>query len=342
MFGILRTILAIYVVLLHIFSVPVLGNYAVSFFFLLSGFLMTYIMHETYGYTLGGYKVFWLNRILRLYPMYLLVIGFTVLAIVLLPNSIRNPQMFFPKTFWEWITNITMLYPNVVPHRFVPRLAPTSWALTNELVFYFLISMGISKTWKRTFLWFLLSVLYYVGTYVYYDIATYRYSAIPAASLPFALGACLYWVVKNRKPFRVSLFPIFSVFIMFNVNAILGLYLPPYLREMTIYSNMILAFILIYLLFNYKPKVPLKSIDDLIGTYSYPLYLSHYLIALIYSGVVGFGVINNSFKMQLKALVPFFVVLFIFNFCLLLFNKRVDIFKSDLKSKYLKKIKSHK
>lgn len=77
MFGILRTILAINVVLLHVFSVPTLGNYSVSFFFVLSGFLMTYIMHETYGFDLKGVKYFWLNRILRLYPIYLIIILIT-------------------------------------------------------------------------------------------------------------------------------------------------------------------------------------------------------------------------------------------------------------------------
>ena len=91
MFGILRTVLAINVVLLHIFSVPVFGNYSVSFFFLLSGFLMTHICKETYGYTFIGFKLFWLNRFLRLYPIYYIIILITILALLVYPNVIRQP-----------------------------------------------------------------------------------------------------------------------------------------------------------------------------------------------------------------------------------------------------------
>ena len=77
MFGILRTLLAINVVLLHIFNVPKLGNYSVSFFFVLSGFLMTLIMNKTYGFTSSGVVFFWKNRILRLYPVYLVLLSIT-------------------------------------------------------------------------------------------------------------------------------------------------------------------------------------------------------------------------------------------------------------------------
>lgn len=336
MFGILRTVLAIYVVLLHIFSVPVLGNYAVSFFFLLSGFLMTYIMHETYGYTLRGFGVFWLNRFLRLYPIYFFIILITVVFVVLLPDIIRNPHLFIPKTFSEWFTNITMLFPNIVPHRYIPRVVPTSWALTNELFFYLLISLGISKTKKRTYIWLLLSILYFVGTYLYYDIATYRYSAIPAASLPFSLGACLFWSIKNKRVFNTRISIITISFIFFNINAVSSIYLPFYLKEATIYINMILAMLLVYLLFNYRPKKPLKILDDTLGAYSYPIYLSHYLLALVYSGYIGYGVIPDSFKMNFLAIIPFFFLLFLFCFLIVQFlDKKINSFKKKIKKQHL-------
>lgn len=137
MFGILRTLLAINVVLLHIFNVPTLGNYSVSFFFLLSGFLMTLIMHESYGFSFKGFKIFWLNRILRLYPTYLVILGITIVAIFVFPLVIRHPDLYMPNRIIEWASNITMIYPNVVPHRIEPRLVPPSWALTNELLFNF-------------------------------------------------------------------------------------------------------------------------------------------------------------------------------------------------------------
>lgn len=47
-------LLAFEVVVFHLLSVPIIGRYAVMSFFVLSGFLMTTIMHQTYGYTLKG------------------------------------------------------------------------------------------------------------------------------------------------------------------------------------------------------------------------------------------------------------------------------------------------
>ena len=54
MFGTYRILLAIMVVLLHYADVPMIGQYAVFAFFSLSGYLMTFIMQQNYGYTARG------------------------------------------------------------------------------------------------------------------------------------------------------------------------------------------------------------------------------------------------------------------------------------------------
>ncbi|QQX76792.1 MULTISPECIES: acyltransferase family protein [Aequorivita] len=338
MFGILRTLLAINVVLLHIFNVPTLGNYSVSFFFLLSGFLMTLIMHETYGYSFKGFNFFWLNRILRLYPTYLIILVVTIIAIIIFPQLIRHPDLFMPKGGIEWIANITMIYPNVVPHRIEPRLVPPSWALTNELFFYCLISFGISKTFKRTFIWLTLSVLYFIGTYYFYNIATYRYSAIFASSLPFAMGASLYWITKTRTLINVRLFTILLVYILFVLNALFGHRYGFFLKELAIYFNMLIAFVLVYLLYTFKINQRIKKIDSYLGYYSYPIYLSHYLIAIFYSGIIGYGLIEGSFKLKMTAIIPYSLVLLLFCFFIVhLIDKNIDAYKRKLKKQELKK-----
>jgi len=336
MFGILRTILAINVVLLHIFSVPTLGNYSVSFFFVLSGFLMTFIMHETYGFDLKGVKFFLVNRILRLYPIYLIIIIITVFIFFLFPNTklTTHPHLFLPETISEWIGNLTMIYPKILPYKFTPRLSPVSWALTNELVFYVLISLGISKTKLRTLLWLLFSVAYFAGTYLYYDIPSYRYGAIPSSSLPFALGACLYWLNK-KYPLSVNPVLILGLFILFNLNAIFSKHLPYVLKEITIYINYILAVLITYTLFGVKMPNRIKKIDTYIGNYSYPIYLAHYLIAILYSLFIGYGVLKTGFKLGFDALVPYFMMLILF--CIILVHL-IDIRVTELKKKIKKKV----
>ncbi len=332
MFGLLRTILAIYVVLLHVFSFPTLGNYAVSFFFILSGFLMTYIMQETYHYNPNGIRLFWKNRFLRLYPTYWIILILSLLVLLFLDARVLNPSMFFPSSIKEWFSNISMIFFDIVPHRVKPRVVPTSWALTNELIFYFLISLGISKTLKRTLFWLFLSILYYVATYLVYDIATFRYSAIPASSLPFAIGAILFWINQEHKSTRESLFLILFLFLLFNFNAI---YLANtgnvFFNEVSIYANQCIAAVLVLLLFNFKTTKKIKKIDNYIGYFSYPIYLSHYLICGVYIYFFGTTNFKQNYKLETDAMLGYFIILLAFCFVLVhLIDKPIDKFKKKL------------
>jgi peptidoglycan/LPS O-acetylase OafA/YrhL len=330
MFGTLRTLLAINVVLLHVFNVPTLGNYSVSFFFMLSGFLMTLIMHKTYGYNLNGFKIFWINRILRLYPVYFAILILTVLFILVYPEVTRIKSIEIPDSLLGWFTNITMIYPNVIPHRIEPRLVSQSWALTNELFFYLLISFGISKTFKRTLLWVTLSIIYYILTYKFYDIASFRYSAIPAASLPFSLGALLYWFIyKFKIKFRskYNFLAIVFFLILFYGN---GIYAKMF-GDISIYLNMGIVFFLILALFNFKCSNFFK-IDKYIGYYSYPIYLIHFTVLILYSGLTDFGNIENWFKLESKAFPIYFILLFIMCFILVHFiDINIDHYKNRIK-----------
>jgi peptidoglycan/LPS O-acetylase OafA/YrhL len=72
--GILRTLLALSVVLIHTYGqVFVTGQDAVQLFYVISGFLISYVLIEAKSYP--ELKFFYLNRYLRLYPIYFLVAG---------------------------------------------------------------------------------------------------------------------------------------------------------------------------------------------------------------------------------------------------------------------------
>ena len=135
LFGTYRTILAVLVVALHLGGVKVIGSYAVFGFYILSGFLMTFILQKTYGYSLSGFKTFWLNRFLRLFPLYWVSITVTVVLILLWGQRVQDyhEAMQLPQTFFDTLKNLLILFPD----REYPRLTPPAWALTVELFFYF-------------------------------------------------------------------------------------------------------------------------------------------------------------------------------------------------------------
>lgn len=152
MFGLYRAFLAFTVVLLHLYGIPRYGNYAVFAFFILSGFLMTMIMHDQYGYSAAGRIKFVINRALRLYPTYLYSAVISVVLILIMGDVFLikyNKHLFMPPDLVSVLSNLTMIYPAWIPHRIEPILSPATWAITVELFYYCLICVGISKTKNR-------------------------------------------------------------------------------------------------------------------------------------------------------------------------------------------------
>lgn len=81
----------------------------------------------------------------------------------------------------------------------------------------------------------------------------------------------------------------------------------------------------------------IRKIDKQIGLYSYPFYLSHYLVLMIYSVLIGYGVIDNTFKIGVKAMPFYFILLVMVNYLLVHFvEMKVDRFKVQLKNKQFK------
>ena len=85
MIDVYRFILALCVVQGHLVgrgeSAPWLAWQAVFSFYVLSGFLMSLILNQDYGFTASGLARFAFNRWLRLFPVYYAVIGLTALYI---------------------------------------------------------------------------------------------------------------------------------------------------------------------------------------------------------------------------------------------------------------------
>ena len=97
MLGMLRFLLAYLVVLSHLVGSEYMshfGFYAVRGFFVISGFIMTLTLNETYAF--DGAR-FWANRALRLLPPFYLVSLATLAAVFILPQQAADFLKFWAR-----------------------------------------------------------------------------------------------------------------------------------------------------------------------------------------------------------------------------------------------------
>ncbi|GAA4290490.1 acyltransferase family protein [Aestuariibaculum suncheonense] len=345
MFGTYRTLLAIAVVCTHLLLIPAIGQYAVHGFFILSGYLMTYIMHHTYGYDLKGIFRFGINRFLRLYPTYWFILLVSILIIYFYGEDYSRAYkdaLYIPKEKKEFIYNFSLIFPRWTPHLIHPRLSPPSWALTVELLFYSLIAFGLSKTKRRTLIWFFSGVIYFVGTYFVGLGRGYRYDFILAGGLTFSIGAIIYhykrFILSVLSQIGVKL-NIYVLFILLVFNAVLGSVTHlkqdlSYINEMNFYLNYILnGLIIVYLIDNKLPFVS-KSTDKSIGDYSYPIYLFHWQAGFAATMLLwGKPVLNNSFTGVLTVVVAFGLIIVLSKFSFILIDVPIQKVRQYVKGR---------
>ena len=298
MLGLYRFILALNVALFHLFDAAAIGPYAVFSFFILSGFLMTLIMHQSYGYSKSGLKKYLINRGLRLFPVYwaLLIVTISIVILVGKENAATfHSAMTIPNTISEWLSNIFLMFIGEYPIDVTPRLAPATWALSIELFFYLLIGLGISKTRKLSLLWLSISVLYAI----YFNFTEHLglgYGSLLSASLPFAMGACTYhykeaiYEMITSSKLQIILVTCFvaNLLIATNGHLIVQTSEAWKLGFICRLANLILSLFMTVLLFKHD-KALNNTFTRLLGDMSYPVYIFHWAGALLTAYLLNSG-----------------------------------------------------
>lgn len=287
MFGLLRTLLAFFVVIGHLFGPGLLGNYAVFGFYILSGYLMTTIMHRTYGFTIEGRKNYVINRFLRIYPAYWFSLSLSIVILLLFGKEITayHSAIYLPNSLGAGLRNILLF----LSFEDLPRLSPSTWALTIEIFFYLAIGVGVSKNKFITIIWFVASIVYTLfSLFAMPDDWTARYFTIRAASLPFSLGAMMYHYKNGIQSFfqKYSLNQPILWFVLVCLNCCGSFFLEakykiPITLTVGLYINLMLMAILIQSLMKASFPFVSKKTDGLLGKLSYPIYLTHWQVAAV-------------------------------------------------------------
>lgn len=314
--GLLRFLFALSVVAAHTGSILgvtfIGGKMAVQSFFILSGFYMALILDKKYIGKNGSYKLFITNRILRLYPTYLvvLVIAFALSFLWLILGSsskldyynqyhvLQNPILliyFLVSQFFIIGLDLVMFiglnvsggnlfftndYLNTKPllHDFI--FIPQAWTLSLEFIFYAIAPFLLRKKTVYLILAILASLLirfwlYSIG--LHKEPWTNRF--LPTELAFFLLGALVYKYSQIIKKITISKYAILTFYILFVAatvfyNRINVLEIKSLdLVQGAYFSSLLVG---IPFIFDFTQK---NVIDRFLGMLSYPVYITHAFVA---------------------------------------------------------------
>ena len=294
--GIVRLYLALAVVVSHLHPTSWMfgGDTAVEVFFLISGYLISLILNSRTAYQRVG--VFYLNRALRLYPIYWVVAGSSLLVLLLTHNDRAGwSTLHAPAKALLVISNVVLLFQDWVmflqqaPHGVAlamnfwttkPQLwhfllDPPAWSLGVEITFYLLAPFLVRRRWA---LLAVLAISLGAKLVCWYGLGLrndpWSYRAFPLEVWVFALGALAQRFLHNRAAApREAALHVGAV-----AGAVLALAAFPFVHLDAFGKTTALLLVLAALIPTLMRFQREHRWDAWIGDLSYPLYIAHWPI----------------------------------------------------------------
>ncbi|MDN3223788.1 acyltransferase family protein [Pseudomonas nunensis] len=270
--GAYRLLLAMLVAISHMgvaFAGLNPGVIAVVSFLLISGFVMTSLIERNYNAP-EQFQRFYADRVLRLYPQFLLYFVSSCAVIhFLLPGT--------PQAAALTVNNIVTSLP-IVPMGFymfginIPEILPAAWSLGLEMCFYLLIPFLI--VYKVRGIAYALSVaVFMVAALGYINTDVYGYRLLPGVLFIFLCGSYLYRM-RARAGMIVAGTAIVAALMFLAI--VTGL-IPrrPFNAEVTV--GIALGVPAVFVL----SKLKYHRVDELLGNISYGVFLNHFVVMYV-------------------------------------------------------------
>jgi peptidoglycan/LPS O-acetylase OafA/YrhL len=292
------------------------GGIAVTFFFVLSGFLISFLLLREQKETNNiSIKKFYVRRILRIWPLYFLLVFLGTLVIPFILDLINNPYEM-PYTFKDVILYYIFFSPFMVHVLFGHHLLEPLWSIGVEELFY-IIWAPLFKFLNKHLLLIIFSTIAIKITIKIIALQLGHYPNISRVinMLQFesmATGGLAAYIIYNRKKEIESCFifskPIQIILFAYIFSRLLGnqflsesSILFDYLFNTQIISNLLLtcsfAWLIVNTSINQKSILKLNNkAFDFLGNISYGIYMYHMIVV--------FGIIL-VFKNQLEAMNDF-------------------------------------
>ena len=121
------------------------GSYGVFVFFLISGYIVPASLERK-----GSVRTFWVSRIFRLYPLYLLAVGLALVLYAVHAGGL-NGEGSHPETS---VLSQMMMMSNVLAGQNLPNVV---WSLSYEMIFYLLLTALFMARIHRRSSWYALA-----------------------------------------------------------------------------------------------------------------------------------------------------------------------------------------
>jgi peptidoglycan/LPS O-acetylase OafA/YrhL len=277
-------------------AVEVVGKLGVVLFFVLSGFLITYLILKEKEVTKTiAVKEFYIRRVLRIWPLYFLI---AFLGFFVLPNfeALHMPgwSSELSRHFLVKIILYVLILPNLALTLFAPvPFASQAWSIGVEEQFY-LIWPVLLKIFKK-----IINML--LGVIVVYLAIKFLLIGIKAAKpdLPYmkmvinfwrmfsidcmAIGGIAAWALFEKKTAILNI--LFNKYIQLFTYAVLvifiakGVYVPYFHYE---FYAILFAILILNLAANPNSILSLENkVFNYLGKVSYGLYMFHQLAIII-------------------------------------------------------------
>lgn len=273
------------------------GGNAVTFFFVLSGFLITYLLLKERNLTQTiSVKNFYIKRVLRIWPLYFLLVA---LGTVVLPIlfKLMHISYQFPYTLGQTWYYFLFFVPGLVIYFFGNSLLNPLWSIGVEEVFY-LIWAPLLKFSKKNILLILVAALIIkmllnlIG-FLHPEARLYNYMIKSCFTFEDMVmgGLAAYFVFHCKKkfsnywlfakPIQVIVYLILIIFLVFDQNISFTLWKAIFHNEL--YSKLLIDLFFIYIIIGVSLvetniiKLENKYLSFL-GEISYGIYMYHVII----------------------------------------------------------------
>jgi peptidoglycan/LPS O-acetylase OafA/YrhL len=275
MFGYLRFILALMVLLSHVgveFFTLNPGVIAVVLFYILAGYVTTFIYQEIIPPSPLRILYFYKDRLRRILPLYLVTLIVTLIFILL--TSYGSPSLSFIKVLNN-LTIIPLNYYMYIDSTILTNpswnLIPPAWSLATELQAYLLLPFALISYHFRLIALLGSLFVYIVANFSYIHPDYFGYRFIIGVFFIFLIGS----FIKSKEYTLVTLLYI-VITISISISIYGGFFSATYTKETFI--GLLIGIPTIIAISKSKKRIPLNS---LFGRLSYGVFLNHFLVIWI-------------------------------------------------------------